>query len=75
MAGVFISKMSSGTTQYMENTANLMDPAEKLNGLTSGFQGAFTLGLIFIIVALVVSFFLKGQKQKEKATQLLHIEN
>lgn len=72
---IFISKMSSGTTQYMENSANPMDPVEKLNGLTSGFQGAFTLGLIFVIVALVVSFFLKGQKQKEKATQLLHIEN
>ncbi|MFJ8527534.1 MDR family MFS transporter [Bacillus sp. NPDC094106] len=72
---IFISKMSSGTTQYMENSANPMDPVEKLNGLTSGFQGAFTLGLIFIIVALVVSFFLKGQKQKAKATQLLHTEN
>jgi DHA2 family lincomycin resistance protein-like MFS transporter len=72
---IFISKMSSGTTQYMENSANPMDPVEKLNGLTSGFQGAFTFGLIFIIVALVVSFFLKGQKKKAKATQLLHTEN
>ena len=72
---IFISKMSSGTTKYMENSANPMDPAEKLNSLTSGFQGAFTLGLIFIIVALVVSFFLKEEKKKAKATQLLHTEN
>lgn len=72
---IFISKMSSSTTQYMENSANPMDPAEKLNGLTSGFQEAFTLGLIFVVVALVVSFFLKGQKKEAKATQLLHNEN
>ncbi|MGE7943121.1 MDR family MFS transporter [Lysinibacillus xylanilyticus] len=72
---VFISKMSSGTTQYMENSTNPMDPAEKLNGLTSGFQGAFTLGFILVVVALVVSFFLKGQKKEAKATQLLHNEN
>ncbi|MFJ8459485.1 MDR family MFS transporter [Lysinibacillus xylanilyticus] len=72
---VFISKMSSGTTQYMENTTNPMDPAEKLNGLTSGFQGAFTLGFILVVVALVISFFLKGQKKEAKATQLLHNEN
>ncbi|MGG0237851.1 MDR family MFS transporter [Bacillus rhizoplanae] len=72
---IFISKMSSGTTHYMENSANPMDPAEKLNGLTSGFQGAFTLGLTLVIVALIVSFFLKGQKKKAKTTQLLHNEN
>ncbi|OFD83728.1 hypothetical protein BWGOE8_09300 [Bacillus mycoides] len=34
----------------MESSANPMDPVEKLNGLTSGFKGAFTLGLIFIVV-------------------------
>lgn len=72
---VFISKMSSGTTQYMENSTNPMDPAEKLNGLTSGFQGAFTLGFILVVVALVLSLFLKGQKKEAKATQLLHNEN
>lgn len=39
-----------------------MDPVEKLNGLTSGFQGAFALGLIFIVVAFIVSLFLKEEK-------------
>ncbi|KOP69469.1 multidrug MFS transporter [Lysinibacillus sp. FJAT-14745] len=72
---IFISKMSSGTTKYMENSATPMDPVEQLNGLTSGFQGAFMLGLIFIIIALVASFFLKGQKKKVKATQLSYEEN
>ncbi len=51
--------MSSGTTSYMERSANPMDPVEKLNGLTSGFQGAFTLGLVFIIITFIVSLFLK----------------
>ena len=54
---IFISKMSSGTASYMESSANPMDPVEKLNGLTSGFQGAFALGLVFIIVAFIVSLF------------------
>lgn len=68
---IFISKMSSDTAEYMEKSPNPMDPAENLAGLTLGFQGAFTLGLIFIIVALGISFFLKGQKKKVKTTQLL----
>lgn len=72
---IFISKMSSGTAEYMQNSTNPMNPAEKLNGLTSGFQRAFTFGLIFIVIALVVSFFLKGQKKEAKSTQLLHNEN
>ncbi|MEH6945247.1 MDR family MFS transporter [Bacillus sp. JJ722] len=71
---IIISKMSSGTTQYMENSANPMDPLEQLNGLISGYQGAFTLGLIFIIVALVASLFLKGKNKKVKSTQLSYNE-
>ncbi|MFJ8518030.1 MDR family MFS transporter [Lysinibacillus xylanilyticus] len=72
---IFISKMTASTNKYMENSANPMDPAERLNGLTSGFQEAFTLGLVFIIIAVVISFFLKGRKKKVKATQLLYKEN
>ncbi|EJR02833.1 hypothetical protein II1_02848 [Bacillus cereus MC118] len=34
----------------MEISANPMDPVEELNGLTSGFQGSFTLGLICIVI-------------------------
>ena len=64
---IFISKMSSGTASYMESSANPMDPVEKLNGLTSGFQGAFTLGLVFIIVAFIISLFLKEEKKGVKA--------
>lgn len=67
--------MTTGTNKYMESAANPMDPVEKLNGLTAGFQGAFTLGVIFIIVALVLSFILKGQKKKVKAAQLIYNEN
>ena len=50
----------------MESSANPMDPVEKLNGLTSGFQGAFALGLIFIVVAFIVSLFLKEEKKGVK---------
>lgn len=59
----------------MESSANPMDPVEKLNGLTSGFQGAFTLGLIFIIIAFIVSLFLKEEKEGVKAAGVLQNEN
>ncbi|TKI94571.1 multidrug efflux MFS transporter, partial [Bacillus wiedmannii] len=72
---IFISKMSSGTTQYMESSANPMDPVEKLNGLTSGFQGAFALGLIFIVVAFIVSLFLKEEKKGVEVKGVLQNEN
>ena len=72
---IFISKMSSGTTKYMESSANPLDPVEKLNGLTSGFQGAFALGLIFIIVAFIVSLFLKEEKEGVKAARVLQNEH
>ncbi|MGH0417939.1 MDR family MFS transporter [Bacillus cereus] len=72
---IFISKMSSGTASYMESSANPMDPVEKLNGLTSGFQGAFALGLVFIIVAFIVSLFLKEEKEGVKAARVLQNEN
>ncbi|WP_242263981.1 MDR family MFS transporter [Bacillus cereus group sp. BfR-BA-01400] len=72
---IFISKMSSGTTSYMESSANPLDPVEKLNGLTSGFQGAFALGLIFIIVAFIVSLFLKEEKEGVKAARVLQNEH
>ena len=66
---IFISKMSSGTTSYMESSANPLDPVEKLNGLTSGFQGAFALGLIFIIVAFIVSLFLKEERRRRVGSE------
>lgn len=52
-----------------------MDPVEKLNGLTSGFQGAFALGLIFIVVAFIVSLFLKEEKKGVKVAGVLQNEN
>ncbi len=72
---IFISKMSSGTTKYMESSANPLDPLEKLNGLTSGFQGAFALELVFIIVAFIVSLFLKEEKEGVKEARVLQNEH
>ncbi len=59
----------------MESSANPMDPVEKLNGLTSGFQGAFALGLIFIVVAFIVSLFLKEEKKGVEVKGVLQNEN
>ena len=50
-----------------------MDPVEKLNGLTSG-SGSVYLGLIFIIVAFIVSL-LKEEKEEVKAARVLQNEN
>ena len=71
---IFISKMSSGTTKYME-APQIHWIGRKLNGLTSGFQGAFTLGLVFIIVAFIISLFLKEEKKGVKAARVLQNEH
>jgi MFS transporter, DHA2 family, lincomycin resistance protein len=61
---IFISKMSTGTTKYMESSADPANPIEQLNGLTSGFQDAFILGLVLVVVAFGLSFFLKERKKQ-----------
>lgn len=59
-----ISKMSSGTSAYMEESLDPTNPIEKINGLTAGFQDAFTMGLSLILIALILSLFIKEQKKK-----------
>lgn len=65
---IFISKMSSGTTKYMESSANPLDPVEKLNGLTSGFQGAFALANLYYccIYRIVI---LKRRERRSKGSE------
>ncbi|WP_155592225.1 MDR family MFS transporter [Lysinibacillus cavernae] len=59
-----ISKMSSGTSAYMEESNHPSNPIEKINGLTSGFHDSFMMALYLIVIALVVSLFIKDQKKK-----------
>ncbi|WP_214627298.1 MDR family MFS transporter [Paenibacillus agaridevorans] len=55
----FISVMSSGTKDYALTAADPTDPALGALALNAGIHDAFRLGMIFAIVALVLSFFIR----------------
>ncbi|MBK3495140.1 multidrug efflux MFS transporter [Viridibacillus sp. YIM B01967] len=59
---LFISKMSSGQTDYLTQSENPNDPAEIVAALTAGFDDAFKLGFIIVLLAIVVSLFIKRAK-------------
>jgi DHA2 family lincomycin resistance protein-like MFS transporter len=53
----FISVMTSGTKDYLKTSADPL--ADAPLALNAGIHDAFQLGMIFAIVALVLSFFIK----------------
>lgn len=59
---LFISKMSSGQKDYLTQSENPNDPTEIVAALTAGFDSAFTLGFIIVLLAIVVSLFIKRTK-------------
>lgn len=72
---IFISKMTTGTNKYMENSVNPMDPVEKVKRFNIWFpRGIYAwVNLYNCFPRCIV--FLKRTKKKATTTQLLHNEN
>ncbi|MFD3262237.1 DHA2 family efflux MFS transporter permease subunit [Paenibacillus lentus] len=64
---LFISRMSAGQSDYLANSTNPNDQAEIGAAALAGFEAAFTFGLIFAVIAIVVSLFIKRSKQRKMA--------
>lgn len=56
---LFIGIMTAAETGYLQSAVDPESAAAQQEALTSGVQGAFTVGLIFAIVAFVLSLFMK----------------
>ncbi|MGE7094238.1 DHA2 family efflux MFS transporter permease subunit [Lysinibacillus sp. NPDC048646] len=66
---LFISRMSAGQSDYLEKSTNPNNPMEISAAALAGFEAAFTLGLIFAIIAIVISLFIKRSKPRRIAEQ------
>ncbi|MDR0269910.1 DHA2 family efflux MFS transporter permease subunit [Paenibacillus sp.] len=62
---LFISRISVGQSNYLAKSTNPNDPAEIGVAALAGFEAAFTLGLLFSVIAIVVSLFIKRSKHKQ----------
>lgn len=58
----FISIMSAGQKDYLAKSADPTAPAELAQSLSAGMNNSFFIGMIFAIVALVLSFFVRRTK-------------
>lgn len=58
----FISMMSSGTKDYLSKSSDPTAPTEMALALNAGIHNAFYIGMIFAIVGLVLTFFVKRTK-------------
>lgn len=56
---LFIGIMTAAETGYLQSAVDPESAAAQQEALTSGVQGAFTVGLIFAILAFVLSLFMK----------------
>ncbi|WP_416148486.1 DHA2 family efflux MFS transporter permease subunit [Salipaludibacillus sp. HK11] len=56
---LFIGIMSAGEASYMDGVSDPTSPLEMSNALTAGVQSAFQVGLIFAVIAFVLSLFMK----------------
>lgn len=59
---LFISIMTSGQQSYFMSLTAEPTPAQIAEGLLSGIHRAFVIGLVFAIIALVLSLFTKRTK-------------
>ncbi|SDP87349.1 MFS transporter, DHA2 family, lincomycin resistance protein [Litchfieldia salsa] len=55
----FISIMSTGQSRYLSGVDDPTSANEIANSMISGVQMAFTVGLVFAIIGLILSFFIK----------------
>ncbi len=55
----FISMMSAGTKDYLTTSSDPTAPIEQALALNAGIHNAFYIGMMFAIVGLVLSFFVK----------------
>ncbi|GGG00299.1 MDR family MFS transporter [Paenibacillus abyssi] len=55
----FISIMSSGQRDYLAGSSNPNAPAEMAGALNAGVHSAFSVGLVFAVVGLILSLFIK----------------
>ncbi|MUG45781.1 MDR family MFS transporter [Paenibacillus woosongensis] len=63
---LFISIMTSGQQSYFMSLTAEPTPAQIAEGLLSGIHRAFVIGLVFAIIALVLSLFTKRTKAPEE---------
>ncbi|MBH5320592.1 multidrug efflux MFS transporter [Paenibacillus sp. GSMTC-2017] len=55
----FVSIMSSSKNSYLADSADPTSPLEVANSIGVGINSAFTIGMVFAIIALVMSFFIR----------------
>jgi len=62
-SSLFISIMSANQINYLKHVSNPSGANEKISAVVTGFDHALVVALIFIIVAFVLSLFLKGKDE------------
>lgn len=56
---LFVSIMSSGQLSYLSKVSDPTSPEQTAEAMTAGVQNAFTVGLIFAVIGMVLAFFVK----------------
>lgn len=62
-SSLFISIMSASQINYLKHVSNPNGANEKISAVVTGFDHALVVAIIFIIVAFVLSLFLKGKAE------------
>ncbi|MBD8070829.1 DHA2 family efflux MFS transporter permease subunit [Bacillus sp. PS06] len=56
---LFISIMSSGQSRYLSGVSDPSSADEVANSMIAGVQTAFTVGLVFAVIGLILALFIK----------------
>ena len=59
---IAISLLTTGSSNYLSNGADLTDPLTPLHAFTAGVQKSFSFAIIVAVIGLVLSFFIKRVK-------------